>query len=84
MDDDVKLSMNNAHEISMTKTLVIGALAAIVMTSGTCSYVNKINDEAEIQKTRSDADKARAEADKARDDRALFEMWGKPAPASSK
>lgn len=84
MDDDVKLSMVHSHEMRITKTIVVGVLAFCAIAAGSCSYNDKVENDAKVQQARSAADTARAEADKARDDRALFEMWGKPAPASSK
>jgi hypothetical protein len=73
MDQDVKLSMEQAHAKWITKTIVIGVLGLIAISAGTCSYNSHSSDNALIQKSYLDQEKAKADAMKA--------MWDhQPAP----
>lgn len=81
MDDDVKMSMVQAHEIRITKVIVYGVIFTLAMGLGTCAYTNKLSNDSSVQEAKAGAEKAKAEADKAHDDHALFELWAHPPTA---
>ena len=76
MDRDVELSMTQAHEKWIAKTLVLGALALAAMAGGTCTYNEHDDKEAEVRRAQADAQRAHDESMKA--------MWEKQKPAEAK
>lgn len=79
MDQDVKLSMEQAHEKWITKGIIWGVLGLAILASGTCVGYERIDKTAEVQKVQLERDKAQADSMKA--------MWDHmppaPSPASS-
>lgn len=79
MDADVKLSMEQAQEKWVTKTLVCGALGLAILASATCVGYEYVDKTAEVQKAQLDVQKAAVERDvaQAERDRAMFESMGR-------
>lgn len=76
MDQDVKLSMDQAHEKWITKTITLGILGALgILTLGAYSC-ERSSDATQVQK-------AQVAAQQAHDD-AMKAMWEKQKPAESK
>jgi hypothetical protein len=74
MDSDVKLSMEQAHDKWLTKTIVRAFLALVAIGCGTCAYNSRTDSIAQVQKAQLDTQKAQADAARAHDE-SLKAMW---------
>ena len=65
MDEDVKLTMEQAQEKWLTKMLLGAAVALATLALGTCAHNDRVDKSAEVQKEQLHMQTAQAEAMKA-------------------